>query len=602
MSLKIQLLGRPQVLRGGSPAVRPRGHKTWALLAYLVRCDARPTRDALAGMLFAEADDPLGALRWTLSEIRRALGSPDSARGDPVDLAVPAGTAVDVDVLIHGSRQEALHLPGLGHRLLEGVNLTAAPGFELWLENQQRRVAEAAQGILHEAALATLAQGDAVAALDLASRLVELDPLDENSQVAYVRCLSRAGDVEGARRQVEACTTLFRRELGVEPTAALREAVEVRSRAARASGHAEVLAQLEAGEAAVAAGAVNPGLDILHQAVVDAETGRTPDLLARALVALGSALVHAARGSDEEGAAVLHRAIEVVAQTGDDALAATANRELGYVEFLRGGYARAESWLSRAASLAGPRSEELAWVLAVQGAARTDTGNYPAARELLSAASERARAAGASHAEAWARSFLGRWHHLRREVREARTELGRAIDLARRDGWNSFLPWPEALLAEVDLNEGAVDVATRAFDHAFAMGCQLGDPCWESMAARGLGCAAAASGELDRAIALLEDAPRRCRRLPDSYRWIEAHAIAAHAEIAVGAGLEGAGVRVTDLEQLASRHDMRELVATAAALRARLGESGALETAVVIASEIDNPALHERIATARAAA
>lgn len=309
MSLKIQLLGRPQVLRGGSPAVRPRGHKTWALLAYLVRCDARPTRDALAGMLFAEADDPLGALTWTLSEIRRALGSPDSARGDPVDLAVPAGTAVDVDVLIHGSWQDALHLPGLGHRLLEGVNLTAAPGFELWLENQQRRVAEAAQGILHEAALATLAQGDAVAALDLASRLVELDPLDENSQVAYVRCLSRAGDVEGARRQVEACTTLFRRELGVEPTAALREAVEVRSRAARASGHAEVLAQLEAGEAAVAAGAVNPGLDILHQAVVDAETGRTPD---------------------------------------------------GYVEFLRGGYARAESWLSRAASLAGPRSEELA--------------------------------------------------------------------------------------------------------------------------------------------------------------------------------------------------------------------------------------------------
>lgn len=59
---------------------------------------------------------------------------------------------------------------------------------------------------------------------------------------------------------------------------------------------------------------------------------------------------------------------------------------------------------------------------------------------------------------------------------------------------------------------------------------------------------------------------------------------------------------VTELEQLASRHDMRELVATAAALRARLGESGALETAVVIASEIDNPALHERIATARAAA
>src|SRR5918994_4527260 len=140
---------------------------------------------------------------------------------------------------------------------------------------------------------------------------------------------------------------------------------------ARPSGRAGILAQLEAGEAAFAAGAVNAGLGTLHHAAVDAAAGTTPDLLARALVALGSALVHAARGSDEEGAAILHRAIEAAETSGDARLAATAHRELGYVELLRGQYPRADAWLIRAAELADPDSEELAWILAVPGASQT---------------------------------------------------------------------------------------------------------------------------------------------------------------------------------------------------------------------------------------
>jgi tetratricopeptide (TPR) repeat protein len=485
---------------------------------------------------------------------------------------------------------------------LEGVNPTVGAAFDLWLENQQRHLTAVAEDILHEAALANLAHGNVVEALDVASRLVELNPLDENAQVVYVRCLASAGHIDRARRQVQACTDLFRRELGVEPTGALREAAEARRPTARPRGRADIVAQLEAGEAAFAAGAVNAGLGMLHHAVVDAAAGTTVDLLARALVALGSALVHAARGSDEEGAAILHRAIEVATQAGLSPLAATAQRELGYVEFLRGSYTRADLWLTRARTLAMPASEELAWVLAVQGAARTDTGDYPTARAMLTEAAEQARAAGARRAEGWARSFLGRMHLLRGEATEARTQLAGAINIARREGWNSFLPWPEALLAEVDLNDGAIEPAARGFDHAFAMGCQLGDPCWESIAARGLGRIAARSGDLGRAVGLLDDAPRRCRRLPDSYRWIEAYGLAALAEVAVEANLDNAGPAVAELESLASRHGMRELIATAATLRARMGEPGALDTATLISAEIDSPALREQVAAARARA
>lgn len=410
------------------------------------------------------------------------------------------------------------------------------------------------------------------------------------------------GHAERAQRQVEACVALFRRELAVEPTPALREAATARPPAARPIRRAGVLAQLEAGEAAFAAGAVGPGLGIMHQAVVDAESVRAPDLLARALVALGSALVHAARGGDEEGAAVLHRAITVAAQTGDGALAATAHRELGYIQFLRGSYARAETWLSRAAALAASQGEELAWILAVRGAAQTDTGNYEAARESLIEAAQRARTAGATRAEAWARSFLGRMYLLRDERSEARAALTAAIAVGRREAWNSFLPWPEALLAEVDLNDGAVERAAQAFDHAFAMGCQLGDPCWESLAARGLGRVAAQSGDLRQAMELFEDAPRRCRRLPDSYRWIEAYGLAAAADAAVTAGFDRAKRTISELEVLASRHGMRELTATAAILRSRAGEPGALEIAALIAAEVDNPVLHRQLEAARSSA
>ena len=74
MGVTIQLLGRPRVVpRSGEP-YQCRSRKSWALLTYLLLTEHPPTRSQLASMLFAEADDPVRALRWGLSEIRRAIG------------------------------------------------------------------------------------------------------------------------------------------------------------------------------------------------------------------------------------------------------------------------------------------------------------------------------------------------------------------------------------------------------------------------------------------------------------------------------------------------------------------------------------------------
>ncbi len=64
--------------------------------------------------------------------------------------------------------------------------------------------------------------------------------------------------------------------------------------------------------------------------------------------------------------------------------------------------------------------------------------------------------------------------------------FGAAIRLARDDHWLAFLPWPQAIRGQVQLLDGHVDRAAELLDQAFARACQLGDPCWEGMSARGL--------------------------------------------------------------------------------------------------------------------
>ena len=98
--LVIHLLGRPHLEVDGDAGYRFRSRKSWALLAFLLLAERPVTRSRLAGLLFAEADDPLRALRWSLAELRRGLGPAVVLDGDPVRLTLPPGSTVDVDVLV----------------------------------------------------------------------------------------------------------------------------------------------------------------------------------------------------------------------------------------------------------------------------------------------------------------------------------------------------------------------------------------------------------------------------------------------------------------------------------------------------------------------
>ncbi|HSE82465.1 MAG TPA: BTAD domain-containing putative transcriptional regulator [Gaiellaceae bacterium] len=579
--------------RDGLAVEPPRGHKAWGLLTYLVRSRVAPSRERLASLLFPEADDPLGALRWTLSALRGRLGRAVEVGGDPLRLALPSGTFVDVEVLSRGSWPEAVALPGLGHELLDGLAFRSSPGFEMWLENERRHVAGTTSAVLHQAALARLARGEVAEATHHASELVRLNPYDENAHVLLVRCLRAAGDLEGAARQVEACTELFRRELGIDPTPALRATAAAETPAGeRVSGRAAALAQVEAGESALSAGAVEAGLQRLRGAVAASRNVDDPALRARALVALGGALVHApVRGADEEGAAALHEGTLLAEHAGTTGVAATGWREISWVQFLRAHYERAEESLARTAELADGNEGELAWVALIRGASAHDVGDHATAAELLPSAVARSERLPSGQPLGLALTFLGRFHLLRGELEEAQLALDRAMDEAEARGMTAFVPFPESFSAELDLVRGNLDRAEERFEHAFALGCQVGDPCWESVALRGLGLVAAARGDLARALEILLDAPRVCRRLPDTYLWIEVYGLDALCSVGVEHRAEGAPRWIDELEATAARRGMRELLLHAALYRARLGEPGALDVARSLAAQIDNPAV-----------
>lgn len=602
--LTIRLLGHPSVERDGAPAPSPKGKKVWALLAYLIRSEAPVSRGRLASLLFGDADDPLGALRWNLSELRRLLGIKGILRGEPIELVLPTETDIDLDDVIHGTWRQAMSVPSIGDAFLDGLSFPTCPAYETWLLTERRHLSNVSASVMREAALGRIAAGAPGDAVKLARKLVEIDPLDESYQALLIRSLAASGDRDGATAQFEAARALLMNELGVEPGPDVRNAVDAPAAAPprkTMGGSASARAQMDAGEAAIAAGAIDSGITSLRGAAAEAEAVGDGGLQAQALLALGSSLIHAPRGRDEEGSLVLHTAIDVASEAGLDRVIAGARRELGYVEMLAARYERGRTWLERALEVVGDDLGEEAMIRAVLGACWSDTGHYPEAISELERSLQLAEETGARKQIAFTCSFLARVRLLTGDAGEARPVAVRAKLMAEREGWTSFLAWPESFLGDCLLAEGDVDGAADAYEHAFGLGCQIGDPCWEGVGARGIGLVKERRGSVDEAIDWLDDARTRCVRLADAYMWVEVYCQDALCQIAIGHDVEGASRFVEELERLAAARGMREFVARAHLHRYALGEERGLEAATVLAANIANPALHEALDQARRA-
>ena len=334
----------------GGRRYRLRSRKSWALLAYLLLTEATPTRSQLAGLLFPEADDPLRALRWSLAEIRRGLGDGAALDGDPVVLRLPADAFVDVDVLSHESWADAVEVVGLDAELLDGLAIRGAPAFESWLLSRAPAPCCGRRGDPPRGR----PRPDGAGRARPGPRLRRTRGRDEPARREPPGTADPALPAGGRRRRRRAAVrrvdaSCSRRELGVEPGAAVRPrcaSVPASVRACRPTPRSRPSSRRAPPPSRPAPS--NPASPpCAARSGSPTPVGRPP-CGSRSRQVLAEALIHSLRGLDEEGLAHLHEADRLAADDADPISSAQARAELGYVDFLRARYDRAELWLTDA--------------------------------------------------------------------------------------------------------------------------------------------------------------------------------------------------------------------------------------------------------------
>jgi len=591
-SPRVRLLGLPRIEGDGPPYQRPRGLKSWGLLARVALGQRPLERRELAAELFSDADDPLGALRWCLADLRRSLEVPTLLRGDPLRLTRDE-LWLDVWALEDGS----LPVGDIGGVLLDGVELRQCPAFETWLLLARQRCAVRSMEELRQRTLSLLAQGDAEAATVTAGQAARLDPVNEDAQELFLRSLVAAGHAGLASRHLASCEATFARE-GLVPPPALRAAARDPARPRPRVGAGVVAASLlRAGTAALDAGAADAGIETLRRAAQEAD--RTTDMALRAdvLRALGGALVHAVRGYDGEGAVVLHRALLAARAADRRAVVADILRELAFVDVQAGRHASAARALRDASRAAAATDDHrlIAGILAIRGMNEADLGRHTAAAALLTESADLARTAGHPRQEAWSLGALARSLLIAGRLEQAQGAAERSIALTHDERWNAYLPWPQVLRAQCLAETGRWAEAHEDAEHAFALACELSDPCWEGMAGRALGVLAWHAGDLTAARTWIADARRRCDRVPDRYVWVSAYIGLAELQIAGRHDTGLVGPLAARLHDDAVRGDLPEFLAWSLVYQAESGDHVRIPLARTTADSIDNPSLRARV-------
>ncbi|WP_087002766.1 hypothetical protein [Rhizobium sullae] len=557
--MRIRLLGKPTVTSFDG-ALRPvRGHQAWAVLARVLLADRPLSRRQLAAELFPDTADPLGALRWCLAALRRALG-PDAMTGDPLRANLPENSRVDVLSL-----DDPDFDPIEADELLEGHEPEACgPEFSTWLLVERTRIAARMDERLRRETLSSLSTMDIERALVLARHAVQRDPFDEGRHVLLVKALVLSGNPNAARLHVENVEADFLRELGEMPTAALRSAARASvSDMPPGTGPARVAETLiEAGKAALAAGAADAGIDCLRRAAAAAEQTGDPGPLARCFVELGTALIHSVRGYDDEGIVYLRQAEEAAMLAQTRPVACRAVLEQSYADALAGRRPDARRLSLRALELSDYDPECLAAAHCFSGFNLADWGRYREASDEYDRCLEIARSRGLKRRQTWALG-LGAWGHLRAgDLDRAEVWAQDAILQCEDQRWLSFRPWPETVLSEIELRtETSSPSRVRSkLENTLALSCQLSDPCWEAAACRVIALSHEGEGQLEQALAWLGRALRVVTRVSDPYAALWTRIMLDQARISLSADPAATETLTRTLIGLAARtHANNEL-------------------------------------------
>ena len=531
MSLRVRLLGRPSLQHDGAPR-RLEGHKTWALLAYLLLESRAPTRRELAERLWSEADDPLGAVRWALSQVRKAIDPPaEIGERDGVIKIDAEILVVDAGELLRGEWDESSIDDLVRGELLEGMSFGDSPSFDTWLQVQRARVASAGADALRWAAT-LLAHREPDRALTLAERALRSEPFDDALHELIVEIHVGRGDRERARSYLAGIARRYREELSIDAPASISRPLERPPRSAaepllRLDVQARAL--LDTARVRMGAGDHVGARDIALRAARQAGESGDKALEARALILGSRTYTSGGLGSSREWMSHLQRALHLANELGDRAAIAEIECERGRISLIEGRYGAAEASFRRSRRIAEaiPDASLAGWAQAMLANCHADRCDYATAESDLR------EALPAIGWTPYAMALLARVLVSAGNVEEGEAFADAAVARAEREGLLPPLPWALIQAGNARIAHGDLDRAAERYTRALTIAQETGNRSWQALALRGLGLISRARGDDSHSVTLLREALAR-EEQGQGHRWVLAAILADLVEVEGG--------------------------------------------------------------------
>jgi len=245
--LRVRVLGGAELAVSGRPLVELASAKAAALVVYLAVTGTGHSRSALAGLLWSDLPEATARanLRLVLTKLRRVL--PEHLEVTRQAVALAPGRPVWVDAVevarvAAGERDGGELLAAVRlcrGEFLEGFEVPGAPLFDEWLVGRRAAVRADMLALMDRAVQLARDRGDGATGIEVARRMLGLEPLHEEAHRALMWFLASGGQRSAALAQYETCRYVLREELAIEPSAAT---VALREEIAGAGGFTELSA------------------------------------------------------------------------------------------------------------------------------------------------------------------------------------------------------------------------------------------------------------------------------------------------------------------------------------------------------------------------
>ena len=225
--ISVKLFGKLSVAKSDGSAIPISGGKTLGMVAYLaLNTEMPPSRDRLMALFWGDrfTNQARQSLRQAIAKLKRTLDE------DGEDLIItdqdrvgfnPDKVRVDVDEFTSLSTDLSSPATESAVALLNGPLLDGLYGqqaeFEDWIVSERQRISALTLSVLERAAEQNLKEGNTNGAIDLARRIVTIDPLRDAGQAVLIRILAQQGERAAAIQQFNSYQETLRRELDVGP-------------------------------------------------------------------------------------------------------------------------------------------------------------------------------------------------------------------------------------------------------------------------------------------------------------------------------------------------------------------------------------------------